>query len=109
MGKSRVTPLKCVTIPRIELATAVLSVRMSEQLKRELDMKIVDEVFWSNSKVVLGYINNNAKRFQVYVANRIQEIRNKSSVKEWKFVNSKVNLADDATRGLSATEFIKSN
>ena len=108
MGKSRVTPLKCVTIPRLELAAAVLSVRMSEQLKRELDMKIVDEVFWSDSKVVLGYINNNAKRFQVYVANRIQEIRNKSSVKQWKFVNSKVNPADDATRGLSATEFIKS-
>ena len=108
MGKSRVTPLKCVTIPRLELAAAVLSIRMSEQLKRELDMKIVDEVFWSDSKVVLGYINNNAKRFQVYVANRIQEIRNKSSVKQWKFVNSKVNPADDATRGLSATEFIKS-
>ena len=108
MGKSRVTPLKCVTIPRLELAAAVLSVRMSEQLKRELDMKIVDEVFWSDSKVVPGYINNNAKRFQVYVANRIQEIRNKSSVKQWKFVNSKVNPADDATRGLCATEFIKS-
>ena len=108
IGKSRVTPLRCVSIPRLELAAAVLSVRMSEQLKRELDMKIVDEVFWSDSKVVLGYINNNAKRFHVYVANRIQEIRNKSSVKQWKFVHSKVNPADDATRGLSATEFIKS-
>ena len=64
------------------VAAAVLSVRISEQVHRELDMKIVNEVFWSDSKVFLGYIYSNAKCFHVYVANRIQEIRDKSSIKQ---------------------------
>ena len=73
IGKAQVTPLKSVTIPQLELAVVVLSVRKSEHIKRELDMKI-NEIFWSDRKVVLGYINNNSKRLHVYVANRIQEI-----------------------------------
>ena len=45
IGKARVTPLKSVTVPRLELTAAVLSVRISKQLKRELDIEITDEVF----------------------------------------------------------------
>ena len=40
LGKSRVTPLKAVTVPRSELTAAVVSVKVSEQLRRELDMTI---------------------------------------------------------------------
>ena len=71
MGKSRVTPLKKITVPRLELTAAVVSVRVSEQLRRELDVAIMKEVFWSDSKVVLGYIANEVKRFHVFVANRV--------------------------------------
>ncbi len=80
IGKARVTPLKSVTVPRLELNAAVVSVRVSEQLKRELDVDITNEIFWTDSRVVLGYIANDVKRFHVFVANRVQEIQEKSTV-----------------------------
>ena len=52
LGKARVTPLKAVTLPRLDLTAAVLSARVSEQLKGELDIEITDEVSWTDSRVV---------------------------------------------------------
>lgn len=108
IGKARVTPLKSVTVPRLELTAAVLSVRISEQLKRELDIEITDEVFWTDSRVVLGYIANSVRHFHVFVANRVQEIQDKSSVRQWKYVDTKSNPADEASRGIRPNELTKS-
>ena len=104
MGKSRVAPIKSITVPRFELTAAVLSVRISEQLKKELDIQLSGEVFWTDSKVVLGYIGNSVRHFHVYVANQVQETQQKTLVTQWKYVNTKSNPADDASRGLNAHE-----
>ena len=56
IGKSRVAPLKFVSIPRLELTAATLSVKISKMLKNELDIHVDDEIFWTDSRVVLGYI-----------------------------------------------------
>ena len=61
LGKARVAPLKMVTIPRLELTAAVVSVRVSEMLRQELQYEGVQEIFWMDSKVVLGYIKNDSK------------------------------------------------
>ena len=99
-GKSRVTPLKAVTVPRLELTAAVVSVKVSEQLRRELDMSISQELFWTDSQVVLGYIGNEVKRFHVFVANRVQQIQENSSFDQWMHVDTKQNPADEGSRGL---------
>ena len=101
IGKSRVTPLKPVTIPRLELTAAVTSVRISDQLRRELQFENT-EIFWTDSKVVLGYIANESRRFHVYVANRVQEIQDKTSPKQWRYIETRSNPADDASCGLCA-------
>ena len=75
IAKSRVTPLKQVSIPRLELNAAVLSVKISATLQDELNYDKVEEIYWTDSRVVLGYINNEARRFHVFVANRVQQIR----------------------------------
>ena len=108
MAKSRVTPLKTMTIPRLELTAAVVSVRIHELLKEELEYKIVQETFWTDSKVVLGYIANESKRFHVYVANRVQTIRDHTSPDQWKFVETQNNPADHASRGMTADELCNS-
>ena len=104
MGKSRVTPKKYVTIPRLELVAAVLSVKIAALIRRELDIEWKNETFWTDSKVVLGYINNNTKKFKIFVANRIQQIHEGSKISQWRYVPSKMNPADDASRGLDANK-----
>ena len=108
MGKSRVAPLKPVTVPRLELTAAVCSVRISQQLRRELSYHIDQEYFWTDSKVVLGYISNESRRFHVFVANRVQEIQNSTSVEQWNHVESKQNPADEASRGVKSQELLHS-
>ena len=80
LGKARVTPLRQVSIPRLELTAAVLSVKMSSLLRNELKYDNIAEYFWSDSKVVLGYIANEARRFHVFVGNRVQQIRDVTEV-----------------------------
>ena len=83
LGKSRVALKKFISIPRLDLTAAALSVKMACLLKKKLDIDCVDEVFWTGSKVVLGYINNTIKRFKTFVANRVQKIKEKTNVQQW--------------------------
>ena len=106
LAKSRVAPLKLVTIPRLELTAALVTAKVGALLKRELEYEQVNEFFWSDSKVVLGYIFNSARRFHVFVANRIEQIRDLTSLAQWRYVESKENPADYASRGLHAQDLI---
>ncbi|XP_071965650.1 uncharacterized protein [Antedon mediterranea] len=110
IAKARVAPLRRVyTIPRLELSAAVISARMSKFVKEELnyDHHKVNEFFWTDSQVVLGYINNEAKRFHVFVANRIQQIHEFSSCSDWYYVNSSSNPSDIASREVSAKKLME--
>ncbi|KAJ8380265.1 hypothetical protein SKAU_G00010430 [Synaphobranchus kaupii] len=109
MGKSRVTPTKVTTIPRLELSAAVVAVRTSDMLRSELEIQDLQEFFWTDSKVVLGYINNDARRFQVFVANRIERIKSSTKPEQWSYVASEDNPADHASRGLTAEQLKSSN
>lgn len=52
MAKSRVTPSKPMTVPRLELTVALLSVKISSSLKKNLKFGAIPEVFWTDSEVV---------------------------------------------------------
>ena len=82
IAKSRVAPMKYTSIPRLELAAAaaaaaaaVLSTKMSGLVKKELGFDDIAEYYWTNSQAVIGYLRNTQKRFKVFVANRVQQIR----------------------------------
>ena len=107
IGKARVAPLKMITIPRMELTAATLSVKMSKILKEELEYKNYDEYYWTDSQVVLSYLNNPSKRFKVFVANRVATILDHSTKEQWRYVPSSQNPADDASRGLSIKKFLE--
>ncbi|XP_006825478.1 uncharacterized protein LOC102802649, partial [Saccoglossus kowalevskii] len=109
MAKARVAPLKPVTIPRLELQAATISAKVSKVLETEMGYKDMSHHFWTDSKVVLGYIKNDTKRLKMFVANRVQRIREVSQPAQWKYVPTTVNPADHATRGLTADEIAKSN
>ena len=71
MAKSHVAPLKPITTPCLELTPALLSVKISNVLQRELEYDQLTEVFWTDSNVLIAHISNEAPRLHVFVANRV--------------------------------------
>jgi hypothetical protein len=69
-------------------------------MKEELDVPC-ESYFYTDSKIVLGYLSNTSKRFYIYVTNRISQIRELTDASQWHHVISKDNPADYASRGLS--------
>ena len=55
MGKSRLAPLKVVTIPRLELTAAVVAVKVDKMLQQELLIPLQQSTFWTDSTTVLKY------------------------------------------------------
>lgn len=104
MAKSRLAPLKEMTIPRLELSAATLATRQDELLRRELDIELSPSQFWTDSTIVLQYIRNEDRRFHVFVANRVAEIRARSSPTQWHHVPTSDNPADDCSRGTKPLE-----
>ena len=69
-------------------------------LRRQLDIPVASEEFWTDSQVVLGYISNVAQRFKTFVANRVQFTREITKVQQWHYASSQSNSANYASRGL---------
>eukprot|EP00794_Sanderia_malayensis_P019621 gene19621-biopygen13890 len=95
-----------MTIPRLELSAATVAVKLDRVLKRELEICVDKSVFWTDSTAVIKYINNESKRFQTFVANRIAVIKDGSDASQWNYVQTKMNPADDASRGVSANDLV---
>ena len=104
MAKSRVAPLKTITIPRMELTAAVVSVKLHKFITEQLDLPINKTIFWTDSTIALQYIRNEARRFQTFVANRLSVIHDASSPRQWRHVDSLRNPADYASRGFSGSK-----
>ena len=75
MGKAKLAPRPEHTVPRLELCAAVLAVELADLISAELDLQLDTITYFSDSKVVLGYICNETRRFYVYVSNRVLRIR----------------------------------
>lgn len=98
IAKSKVVPLRPVSIPRLELQAAFIGARLMENVCQQLTLPVTRRVFWSDSSTVLSWLNSDAFCFHQYVAFRIGEILSTSKVNEWRYVPSGQNVADDATK-----------
>ena len=86
------------------LTAAAVAVKIGAMLKKELQISDTQDFYWTVSKIVLGYIFNETKRFRVFVANRIQKIISYTSKNQWNYVETKSNPADHASRGISVDD-----
>lgn len=99
LSKCKLAPLKQITIPRLELQAAVLAARIDQTLKSQLDLDLAPSHFWVDSELVLKYIHNEDRRFQVFVGNRVGEIRQLTKTCQWHFIAGADNPADVISRG----------
>ena len=102
MSKSKLAPIKTITLPRLELSAAVTAARMSRLILHELDLPISKTFFWSDSVLTLQYISNTTNRFKVFVANKVSEILELSDKSQWGHIAGKENPADLLTRGVKS-------
>ncbi|XP_068227672.1 uncharacterized protein [Palaemon carinicauda] len=104
LGKAKVAPTGGHTIPRLELCAAVLAIEIAQYITDNLDISIERVKYHTDSKVVLGYINNETRRFYTYVANRVERIRRFFDSSQWNYVPTHHNPADSETRSFEAHE-----
>lgn len=102
-SKSRVAPLKAISIPRLELMAAVLGAKLAESITKALDIEMSRVVFWSDSMNVIHWVRSISRSFKQFVANRISFIQEISDPKQWHYVPTKENPADLLTRGLKVS------
>ncbi len=77
-AKSRVAPLKTLTIPRLELQGAVLASRLSKSILEETRLKFERTMFFIDSQIVLAWIRGEARRFKPFVSIRVSDIQSDS-------------------------------
>ncbi len=110
MSKSKLAPLKTITLPRLELNAAVTTIRLYRNIIHEIDLPIEKTYFWTDSTLTYQYITNTEHRFRVYTANRVTEILETSTATQWNLVPGVMNPADILTRGITdPCELMKPN
>ncbi|XP_011169928.2 uncharacterized protein LOC105202933 [Solenopsis invicta] len=105
-SKSRVAPMKILSLPRLELCGAVLLVNLMSRVLGSLKFELEQRFYWTDSKIVLAWIGSLSRRWHVFVANRVSEIHSNSSPSQWKHVGSKDNPADLISRGTTPEQLI---
>ncbi|XP_055604679.1 uncharacterized protein LOC129752915 [Uranotaenia lowii] len=108
-AKTKVAPLKPISMPRSELQAALMGARMTETLSETLELPIERKYLWTDSLTVLAWLRSDSRRYHQFVSYRVGEILAKTSICEWHYVPSKQNVADDATKWGNGPNFSPNN
>ncbi|XP_055590680.1 uncharacterized protein LOC129742764 [Uranotaenia lowii] len=97
-AKTKVAPLKPMTIPRMELMACVIGTRQAQFVVNGHSFSFTRRLFWSDSNTALSWINSDPMKFQQFVRFRVGEILESTQRQEWRWVPTKLNPADEATK-----------
>ena len=103
-AKSRVAPLKQLTIPRLELQAAVLASLVAKSTQEESRIQFGNVYFFTDSTITLAWIQSPSRSFKPFVSSRIGEIQSDTDPSQWRHIPGEDNVADDLSRGITINE-----
>ena len=103
MSKAKVTPLKAISVPCLELMAAIVRLQIASQ---NLGIPKEKLVFWCDSLDVLYWVRGRSRQFKPFVSNRVGEIQTKTDPAQLVYTPTKANPADKLTRGTTADSLI---
>ena len=100
LGKARVAPFKQHTITKLELQAVELATRIANFVNRESTLPITQTFYESDSSTVIQWIWNSNERQQIFIAKRVFESLETSTVNQWRHSPGDIDIVDDATRDI---------
>ncbi|XP_029163314.1 uncharacterized protein LOC114934768 [Nylanderia fulva] len=108
ISKSRIAPIRAVSLPRLELNAALLLSHLIEKIRASIDLSKLEIILWTDSTITIQWISSPSRKWNAFVANRVGEIQRLTRRSSWRHVPSAHNPADILSRGVDLAGLMQS-
>ncbi len=103
-GKSKVAPLKCQSIQRLEMLSCLILARLVDSVARAQPFKLAGRMYLSDSTCFIAQISSESVLLNIFNSHRCSEIQQLSRPEDLRWLPTAENVADLATHGICGVE-----